>query len=121
MAPMAMTLANDAALNNVIAYIQTLPDTPAPETIGGNAAAGAKTFEVCSYCHGAAGQGLYSMNAPRLTGMTDWYLKRQLEHFRDGVRGAHQKDYYGKQMGYMAQVFRDEQKINDVIAYIHTL
>lgn len=121
MAPMAMTLANDAALNNVISYIQTLPDTPAPETIGGNAAAGAKTYEICAYCHGAKGEGIYAMNAPRLTGMTDWYLKRQLSNFRDGVRGAHLQDYYGMQMGFMAQVFRDEQKINDVIAYIHSL
>ncbi len=61
------------------------------------------------------------MNAPRLTGMTDWYLKRQLNNFRDGVRGGHLQDYYGMQMGFMAQVFRDEQKINDVIAYLHSL
>ncbi|MBT8084082.1 MAG: c-type cytochrome [Woeseia sp.] len=121
MAPMAMTLANESALNNVIAYIQTLPDTPAPETIGGNAAAGEKTYEICAYCHGTEGQGIYSMNAPRLAGMSDWYLKRQLANFRDGVRGAHPKDYYGMQMGFMAQTFRDEKVMNDVIAYIHTL
>ena len=30
MAPMAATLTDDAAMNNVIAYIKTMPDTPAP-------------------------------------------------------------------------------------------
>ena len=121
MAPMSMTLADDTALNNVIAYIQTMPDTPAPATISGNDAAGSKTYEMCAYCHGADGTGIYSMNAPRLTGMSDWYLKRQLSNFRDGVRGGHPQDYYGMQMGFMAQVFRDEQTIDDVIAYIHSL
>ncbi len=33
MAPMAMTLADDAAVNNVVAYIKTLPDNPAPPTL----------------------------------------------------------------------------------------
>ncbi len=121
MAPMSMTLANDAALNNVIAYIQSLPDEPAPQTISGNVTAGAKIYEVCAYCHGAEAEGIYSMNAPRLKGMSDWYLKRQLANFRDGVRGGHPQDYYGMQMGFMAQVFRDEKKMDDVIAYIHSL
>jgi cytochrome c oxidase subunit II len=121
MAPMAMTLANDAAVNNVIAYIQSLPDTPAPATVSGDAAAGAELYAVCAYCHGGEGQGYQTMNAPRLAGMTDWYLARQLENFRDGVRGAHPQDYYGKQMGFMSKVLQDEKKLNDVIAYINTL
>ena len=32
MAPMAATLADDAAIANVSAYIKTLPDNPAPAT-----------------------------------------------------------------------------------------
>ena len=40
MAPMAATLADDAAIDNVVAYIKTLPDTPAPPTVTSGAAHG---------------------------------------------------------------------------------
>ena len=121
MAPMAATLVNDAAIDNVIAHIQTLPDNPVPSTIDGDVRNGEKLYRVCSYCHGADGQGVRAMNAPRAAGMSDWYLARQLENFREGIRGSHLSDYYGFQMGLMASVARDEQAINDLVAYINTL
>jgi len=121
MAPMAATLVNDAAIDNVIAHIQTLPDNPSPATIDGDVGNGEKLYRVCSYCHGADGQGIWATNAPRAAGMSDWYLARQLENFRDGVRGSHSSDYYGFQMGLMASIARDEQAINDLVAYINTL
>ncbi|MDH3613318.1 MAG: c-type cytochrome [Gammaproteobacteria bacterium] len=121
MAPMAAMLLDDTAINNVIAHIQTFPDEPAPATIEGNVANGAKLYNICAYCHGAAGQGIQAMNAPRAAGMTDWYLARQLQNFKDGVRGAHPTDFYGFQMGLMANVLHDEQAINDLVAYINTL
>jgi len=121
MAPMAATLVSDAAIDNVIAHIQTLPDNPAPSTIEGDVSNGEKLYRVCSYCHGADGQGVRAMNAPRAAGMSDWYLARQLENFREGIRGSHSSDFYGFQMGLMAGVARDEQAINDLVAYINTL
>jgi cytochrome c oxidase subunit 2 len=121
MAPMAATLANDAAIDNVIAHIQTFPDNPSPTTIDGDVGKGEKLYRVCSYCHGAGGQGIRAMNAPRAAGMSDWYLARQLENFREGVRGSHSSDFYGFQMGLMAGVARDEKAINDLVAYINTL
>jgi len=121
MAPMANTLVNDAAINNVIAHIQTLPDSRPPATVDGDVAGGANSYVVCAYCHGADGAGIQAMNAPRLAGMTDWYLAAQLQNFKNNVRGSHPQDLYGKQMGFMARVLRDEQAVNDVIAYINTL
>jgi len=121
MAPMAATLANDAAIDNVIAHIQTFPDNAPVATIDGDTAKGEKLYRVCGYCHGAAGQGMQALNAPRAAGMSDWYIKRQLENFKDGVRGAHPSDYYGFQMGFMARILQDEQAINDIVAYINTL
>ena len=35
----------------------------------------------CMTCHGADGMGSEGINAPRLAGMEEWYLKRQLENF----------------------------------------
>jgi len=122
MAPMAATLVNDQILNNVIAYIDTLPDNAAPETIVGDLANGMDLYQgKCSVCHGKTGQGVWSTHAPRLAGMTDWYLKRQLEHFKSGVRGTHREDQLGYQMTHMVSALADEQAINDVVAYINTL
>ncbi len=121
MAPMAATLATDAAVENVIAHIQTFPDEPAPATIEGDIDNGKELYAICAYCHGAAAQGIQAMNAPRAAGMPDWYLARQLENFKKGIRGSHKGDYYGFQMNFMARVLHDEQAINDLVAYINTL
>jgi len=121
MAPMAMTLANDAAVDNVLAYIATLPDNPSPASIDGDVARGEKLFAVCAYCHGDNAQGVRAINAPRMAGMTDWYLVRQLKNFRAGVRGSHPQDFYGMQMSFMGRNLQTDDQINDVIAYINTL
>jgi cytochrome c oxidase subunit 2 len=118
---MASTLATEASIDNVVAHIQSLPDTPAPTTISGDAASGAKIAVVCAYCHGADGMGNQALNAPRYAGMSDWYLKRQLENFRSGARGAHPQDYYGMQMGFMGRILNEDQAIADLVAYINTL
>ena len=121
MAPMAATLADDAAVNNVVAYIRTLPDQPAPATVKGNAKNGHDSFENCGACHGADGRGVQAMNAPRLKGMSDWYLMTQLKNFRHGIRGAHKADIYGPQMASMAAMLHDDQVTADLVAYINTL
>ena len=61
------------------------------------------------------------MHAPKLSGQGDWYLKRQLNYFKNGARGAHDKDVYGKQMAPMAATLSDDAAINNVVAYIKTL
>ena len=118
---MAATLASDQAVENVIAHIQTFPDNPSPTTIDGDVKAGQKIYNVCAYCHGGDAQGIQAINAPRMAGMTDWYLANQLKNFRSGVRGAHPQDFYGKQMGFMGRNLQTDQQIYDVIAYIGTL
>jgi cytochrome c oxidase subunit 2 len=92
MAPMANTLADAAAIDNVIAHIQTMPDNPAEKTIEGDVENGEELYRICAYCHADAAQGVRAMNAPRMAGMSDWY-----------------RTLYG------------EQDINDLIAYINTL
>lgn len=121
MAPMAATLVDEAAIDNVVAYIATLPDANSPRTITGDVARGGEIFVTCQACHGLQGQGIWSMNAPRLSGASDWYLARQLQNYKQGIRGAHPSDLYGKQMNLMTGVLRDEQSIQDVVAYINTL
>jgi cytochrome c oxidase subunit 2 len=121
MAPMAATLVDEATLNNVIAYIRSLPDTPAPSTIAGDVDRGQEIYTTCSTCHGAQGQGVWSVNAPRQAGMNDWYMVQQLQNFRRNIRGGHPQDGFGKQMAEMAKILATDQAINDVVAYINTL
>ncbi|MGI9324872.1 MAG: c-type cytochrome [Pseudomonadales bacterium] len=121
MAAMSNTLVDDAAVENVIAYIQTLPDKPAAATIAGDVEAGEDIYVTCGACHGWDGEGIKALNAPRQAGMSDWYLAAQLKKFRDGQRGAHPKDKYGKQMSMMAAILQSEDRVNDVVAYINTL
>ena len=122
MAGMAMTVTDPAAMENVIAYIGTLPDNRAPRTLSvGDPARGAELFHTCAVCHGEDGQGRWGTNAPRLAGMSDWYLKRQLDYFKARVRGSHAADIYGDQMYMMANVLRAEGAVDDVVAYIETL
>jgi len=121
MAPMAATLTDDAAINNVVAHIRTFPDTPAPATVKGNAKSGHDTYITCAACHGASGAGVHATNAPRLKGMSDWYMVTQLKNFKDGIRGAHPKDLYGQQMMSMAAALTNDAAIENVVGYINTL
>ena len=75
-------------------------------------------YKTCAACHGADGRGIQQMNAPRLAGMSDWYLVTQLKNFKQGIRGSHPKDLYGTQMMSMAATLADEQVTNDLVAYI---
>ena len=75
---------------------------------------------MCAACHGAQGEGNPALNAPKLAGQGDWYLKRQLQYFKSGARGAHEKDTFGKMMAPMAATLADEAAIDNVVAYIKT-
>ena len=70
----------------------------------------------CTTCHGTDGRGNEGVRAPRLAGMEPWYLQRQLENYRDGVRGAHPDDSEGLAMQPMAAGLTDES-IQDIIAW----
>ena len=112
---------DDTAIKNVVAYITSLPDAHPPATVSGNPAKGKEHYETCAYCHGSGGQGVWSTNAPRLAQMSDWYMKRQLENFKQGLRGSHPQDFSGAQMAAMARTLADEQAINDVIKHIDSM
>lgn len=120
MAGLASAL-DDAAIRDVIAYIETLPDTKSPVTVTGDVAEGQALYATCASCHGPFGEGIWTTSAPRLAHMSDWYLQRQLKNFRQGVRGAHAQDYYGAQMAMLANSLKDDRAIADVTAYIDTL
>lgn len=121
MAAMALTLADDAAIENVAAYVGTFEPVKADNTLDGDAAKGKTLYVVCTSCHGVNAEGKKDLNAPKLSGLQDWYLARQLTNFKEGIRGKDPKDTYGLQMSPMAATLADEQAIKDVVAYIKSL
>lgn len=121
MAPMAMTLPDEAAVKNVVAYITSLPEVRPEQTVTGNPQRGKAIYENCSSCHGKNGQGIWATNAPRLSNMSDWYLRRQLQSFRDGHRGVHRMDFYGSQMASMAKPLKSDETIDNIVDYLHNL
>ena len=63
---------------------------------------------------------MQALNAPRLAGMSDWYLERQLNNFKPAcARCTPTGDYYGLQMGLLSQTLQDDQSVKDMVAYIN--
>ena len=78
-------------------------------------------YAICQACHGAQGEGNKALNAPKLAGQQDWYLVRQLQNFKAGIRGTHAKDMFGMQMRPMAMTLANDAAVNNVAAYIASL
>jgi cytochrome c553 len=121
MRPMALSVSDPAAVDNLIAFIATFPDKPNATGVQGDAAAGEAAFVVCAACHGADALGNEQLGGPRLAGQDDWYLVRQLHGYQKGLRAYDPKDVFGQQMKPMAATLTSEKAINDVVAYINTL
>lgn len=142
---------NDATIKNVAAYIETLEPGGPPMSIGppgnqrieprerpfdwqsdyafldvelsaGDVESGSTIYQQnCVACHGRVAEGNKALGSPPLINLADWYVARQMQYFRDGVRGADSGDIYGAQMVPFAKVLADEQQIADVAAYIKSL
>jgi len=121
MRPMSMTLTNDRMVEDVSAYVSTLKSSASLPTIKGDVSKGKSAYSVCASCHGKNGEGNKVLNAPAVAGQNDWYIVRQLHNFKNGIRGAKQKDSYGQQMRPMAMTLPDDNAINNIAAYISTL
>ena len=121
MRPMAMVLATDEQIADVVAYINSLDLPDPPRTVDGDVELGKQAYETCIPCHGEYGQGAQSLDAPRLSNQHDWYTVRQLENFNAGIRGGHQNDIYGAQMRIMSQMLESDERIRAVAAYIASL
>ena len=121
MRPMAMMLADDQAIADVVAYITSLDMPQPPATVEGDVALGKQAYETCIPCHGQNGEGAQALDAQRLSNQHDWYIVRQLENFKAGIRGGHQNDIYGAQMRIMSQMLESDERVRAVAAYIATL
>ena len=79
----------------------------------------AADYGYCTVCHGSDGNGNAAIRAPKIAGIEPWYLKRQFEHFRAGMRGTHAEDTSGMEMRPVAESM-DDATIAAVAAYVRT-
>ena len=122
MRAMALTLADDQSIRDMAAYVSNMPmENSVEQTVKGNVEAGKTLYVLCQSCHGSAGEGNKTLNSPRLAGLQDWYVARQLKNFKAGIRGTKSGDMFGMQMRPMAISLADDEAINNVAAYIATL
>jgi cytochrome c oxidase subunit 2 len=122
MYPMSLSLRDDADLEAVADYVANLPPAQVESTLqGGDAARGKVLYAPCTACHGAKAEGLQALGGPNLAVSSDWYMLKQLQHFKSGIRGSDPRDTTGMRMRPMSMVLPDEQAMKDVISYILTL
>lgn len=120
MAAIAATIADEAAVDALVAYIDKLPNAVPEATIKGDLKKGKDYYSmVCGSCHGPNAEGNVLLDSPALAGVDDWYLQRQFELFRKGARGA--DDRYGRQMVMMAPALPTDADVRNVLAYIQSL
>ncbi len=93
----------------------------APVATAEDAARGRELFQLCAQCHGTAGEGTRLYLAPAIAGQARWYVQRQLEKFRSGVRGTHPDDVGGLRMHPMSLSLRRDEDLADVAAYVASL
>lgn len=120
MRPMAAALSAE----QIAAAAEFVHATRSPKpiaTVSGDVTAGKQHYTPCAACHGYNAEGNESLRAPALTGLDDWYLIRQLENYKSGIRGGDPADTYGRQMQASAALLTDEQAIRDIVSYITTI
>jgi cytochrome c oxidase subunit 2 len=122
MRAVALTLEDQAAIEDLAAYLATLSPPPAPALTSGDAEHGEALYAVCAACHGEDARGRPELNTPSMIGQDGEYLVRQLENFKSGVRGMHPSDLFGRQMVPIVQsTLMSREDMVDVITYVATL
>ena len=115
----AIALPGDRAIRDVVAYIDTLPDTYTKDSLGGDINHGKRLYDsYCASCHGGTAEGIPNLNAPPLAGLEGWYHLEQLRKFKDGTRGSHEADVPGQQMKAAMTPIKDEQAMTNIIEHI---
>jgi len=121
MVSVSRSLADTVAVSRLVDHIDGLPDYVPQPSVEADASRGRGLYEACDSCHGAAGEGNRSLNAPGLADRDDWYLVEQLRDFVSGDRGSHVGDMYGQQMVPVSRVLTNDKAVLDLVAYINTL
>jgi cytochrome c oxidase subunit 2 len=66
-------------------------------------------FEYCTVCHGSRLMGNVNIGAPRLSGLSAWYIEKQLLDFKYGYRGSIKQSAAAHEMQTMVTELNDEK------------
>lgn len=77
-------------------------------------------YATCASCHGKNAEGSEPLAAPQLAGQGSAYLIEQLVNYRDGYRGTHPDDMWGKMMAASALSLSDDD-IETLAVYLSDL
>lgn len=126
---------DQATIERAVELVESMP-MPAPEPLMvisatdvgrddpvaiGEATRGARLYQACAACHGIDGSGNAALQAPPLVGREPWYLARQIDGFRRGVRGYDAQDVAGTGMRLASAGLANKQAVYDTVAYIAAL
>lgn len=75
----------------------------------------------CAVCHGPSGEGKPALGTPRIGGLSESYLARQLEHFRESIRGENEEDAFGTRMRAMSLTLEGAAEVEAMARYFSTL
>lgn len=103
------------------AYIRTHDPKKKSQILNGDPKKGKALYQNCVACHQPDAKGLRVLKAPRLKGLSDTYIVKQLKNFKSGIRGSGSGDRSGKLMQSSAKILKNEQEMKDVAAYILSL
>lgn len=81
---------------------------------------GEELFPVCAICHGTQGQGNDRRDGPALAGLQSWYIEKQLNNYKNGIRGYSDEDVPGKFMKGTHGLLRNEETMRSLAEYIQT-
>ena len=116
-----VAMLSDKNAESLSGYIAQLPIVKLEQESKPTGFRGRGLYSGCSSCHGAKGEGSPALGAPRLSQQYTWYLKKQLNKFRQDVRGNTPKDHYGNQMSTMAKDIASDNDIETLVNYIARL
>lgn len=74
--------------------------------------------ERCMECHRYNATGDYFFQSPPLAGLPSWYLTKQIDKFRQGIRGFSKQDIHGQKMMFNVGFIHTPEEQASLIGYI---
>lgn len=79
---------------------------------------GEELYPVCTFCHGDSVQGNDRRDGPALAGLEAWYIERQLNNFKNCIRGYLDEDVTGHVMHDATPMLRNDFTTKSISEYI---
>lgn len=120
MSLIAATYQRDEEVRSLAQYVATMPVSKPLATLPPPAGNVSQLYASCAVCHGTNGEGVAGLNGPPIAWLDDWYVERQLQNYKTGLRGSDPRNTGGLQMSAAVAVYSDAD-FRQLAAYVATL